>query len=42
MKCEMEGSIQFWIGDWLNYGHKTYERGKYEKALEELDYGMEL
>lgn len=30
----MEGSVQFWI----NYGKKAYERGKYEKALEELEY----
>jgi hypothetical protein len=34
----MEGSVQFWIGDWLNYGRKAYERGKYEKALEKLEY----
>lgn len=33
----MESSVQFWIGDWLNYGHRAYERGKYEKALEKLD-----
>ena len=36
-KSETEGSVQFWIGDWVNYGRKAYERGRYEEALEELD-----
>uniref|UniRef100_A0A6M3L2E2 Putative methyltransferase n=1 Tax=viral metagenome TaxID=1070528 RepID=A0A6M3L2E2_9ZZZZ len=35
---EIEGCIQFWVGDWLNYGHDRYEHGKYEEALQELGY----
>ena len=25
--------LQFRIGDWLNFGHGRYERGKYEEGL---------
>src|SRR5438270_10122244 len=36
---EAEKSVQFWIGDWLNYGQKVWGK-KYEEALEKtgLDY----
>jgi len=36
---EAEKSVQFWIGDWLNYGQKAWGK-KYEEALEKtgLDY----
>lgn len=36
----VEGSVQFWIGDWINYGEKSYGK-TYEKALEAtgLEYG---
>src|SRR5713226_6333382 len=36
---EAEQSVQFWIGDWLNYGQKTWGK-KYEEALTKtgLDY----
>lgn len=34
----MSGAVQWWIGDWLNFGWKKYEHGKYDLALEELDY----
>lgn len=29
--------VQFWLGDWLNYGEKKWGE-KYSQALEELDY----
>ena len=35
---QVEGSVQFWIGDWLNFGKRKYEHGKYEQALQELEY----
>jgi N6-adenosine-specific RNA methylase IME4 len=39
----MEGSVQWWIGDWLNYGerHGYVDRSRYQKAaiLTELTYG---
>ena len=35
---QVEGSVQFWVGDWLNFGKKKYEHGKYELALQELGY----
>ncbi len=35
-----EGAIQWWIGDWLNYGEKTYGE-KYTEALENTDYGYQ-
>jgi len=35
---QVEGSVQFWVGDWLNFGKKKYERGKYEEAVIELGY----
>jgi hypothetical protein len=31
----MEGAVQWWIGDWLNYGERTYGR-KYSEALSTL------
>jgi len=30
---EAEKSIQFWIGDWLNFGEKAWDK-RYEEALE--------
>ena len=35
---QVEGSVQFWVGDWLNFGKKKYEHGKYEQALIDLGY----
>jgi len=32
-----EGAIQFWIGDWLNFGEKRYGE-KYSQALEATEY----
>jgi hypothetical protein len=32
----VEGSIQWWIGDWLNYGEQRYGE-KYSQALEVTD-----
>ena len=29
---EAEGAVQFWIGDWLNYGEHTYGE-KYAQAV---------
>ena len=29
----MEGAVQFAIGDWLNYGERHYERGRYKQAV---------
>src|ERR1700694_3426954 len=36
---EAEKSVQFWIGDWLNFGEKTWGK-RYKEALEKtgLDY----
>src|SRR5258708_18531414 len=36
---EAEKSVQFWIGDWLNFGENAWGK-KYEEALEKtgLDY----
>ncbi len=36
---QMEGAVQWWIGDWLNYGEPAYGE-KYSQALEttDLDY----
>lgn len=34
----MEGSVQFWIGDWIRYGERTYKgvnSAQYDKAIEE-------
>jgi hypothetical protein len=37
---DIEGSIQWWIGDWLNYGeHKFGER--YAQAVEETHYSYQ-
>jgi len=33
----VESCIQFVIGDWLNYGERTYGE-KYSRALDETDY----
>src|SRR3990167_7353402 len=35
-----EGSVQLWLGDWINYGENTWGE-KYSQALDqtELDYG---
>jgi DNA modification methylase len=32
-----QGAVQWWIGDWLNYGERAYGE-KYTQALEEMDY----
>lgn len=37
---QVEGSVQFWIGDWLNFGKKKYEHGRYKIALNELGYEL--
>lgn len=34
---QAEKSVQFWIGDWLNYGEKKYGE-TYSQALDETDY----
>ena len=31
---QVEGAVQFWIGDWINYGEIRY-RGKYAEAINE-------
>ena len=33
----MDGAIQWWVGDWLMYGERTYG-GRYAEALEATDY----
>lgn len=36
----MEGSVQFWIGDWLNYGENNYDKWTQEFDPEKnYDYG---
>ncbi len=37
---QVEGSVQFWIGDWLLYGEQNYGE-MYKKALEDLEYEYE-
>lgn len=43
--CRCKDSLQFWIGDWINYGQDSYGREKYVEAMEifgvegEGDYG---
>lgn len=32
-----QGAVQWWIGDWLNYGERAYGE-KYARALEETEY----
>lgn len=32
-----EGAVQFWIGDWLNFGEQTYGN-MYSEALDKTDY----
>lgn len=34
----VEGAVQFAIGDWLNYGLKFYERGRYEEAVKVIGW----
>ncbi len=34
----VEGAVQFWIGDWLNYGEKAYGE-KYAQAVSEQQQG---
>jgi phage N-6-adenine-methyltransferase len=36
----IEGSIHWWIGDWLNYGERMYGE-KYTQALDEMDYAYQ-
>jgi hypothetical protein len=36
----MQGAIQWWVGDWLNYGEKHYGE-TYAQALEATDYSYE-
>lgn len=38
---DAEQSVQFWIGDWLVFGEKTYGKVQYEQAIQQtgLDYG---
>lgn len=31
--CRCKDSLQFWIGDWINYGQKAYSRDKYNEAM---------
>jgi len=31
----IEGAVQFWIGDWINHNWGRYEHGKYDEAEEE-------
>lgn len=37
---DAEQSVQFWIGDWLLFGEKTYGKVQYEQAIQQtgLDY----
>lgn len=32
-------SVQFWLGDWLNYGEQVWGE-KYSQALDETDYAL--
>lgn len=34
---KVEGAVQFWIGDWINFGEKNFGE-KYTQALEATDY----
>lgn len=34
---QAEGSVHFWLGDWLNYGERSYGQ-KYTQALEATDF----
>lgn len=34
---EIDGCVQWWIGDWLNFGEEKYGE-KYAQALDETDY----
>lgn len=36
----MQGAIQWWIGDWLNYGEKKYGE-MYSQALSDSKYGYQ-
>jgi hypothetical protein len=33
----IEGAVQWWLGDWVNYGERSYGE-KYSQALDETDY----
>src|SRR2546428_9752424 len=37
---DAEQSVQFWIGDWLVFGEKTYGKVQYDQAIQHtgLDY----
>lgn len=35
---QIEGSNQWWIGDWLKEGKKRFERGKYNEAVEKTGF----
>ena len=35
---KIDSSIQFYIGDWINFGSEKWERGRYEKVLEHVKY----
>jgi hypothetical protein len=35
--CKIEGSMQFWVGDWVNHGEHSYGE-KYTEALKATDY----
>jgi len=37
---EFEGSVMWWIGDWLNYGERTYGE-TYTQALDATDYAYQ-
>src|ERR1039457_2825142 len=37
----MKGAVQFWIGDWLNFGEHAYGE-KYSQALETGAIGLEI
>lgn len=36
----VEGAVQFWIGDWINFGERKYE-DKYLRAMAETGYTYE-
>jgi N6-adenosine-specific RNA methylase IME4 len=36
----IEGAVQWWLGDWLNYGEKRYGE-KYSQALEATGYAVQ-
>lgn len=39
---QLEGAVMWWLGDWLNFGERTYTRGqKYAQALDATDYSYQ-